>query len=402
MKKLSLILIFALLCGLCACGGEKPAAEPAPAEVPAETETEAVVTEAPAETPAAEEDGIRWSFADGTLTVRGSGCMEDYEFLNAPWDLAGNSFSVEKLVVEEGVSYLSKYAFSACCNLSEVELPSTLRRIGAYCFADCGALRTLTLPKGLLAVEESAFSGCGLVELKLPEGLAEIGECAFTNCIDLLTAEVPESLLTVGDDAFLGCGELTVELPRGAACEGWFKDAGITVKNVGAATGELSWSGEDWKLEKGVLSLSMTGSMPDYSPVGAYSAPWLPMSPVIERVELTDGVTSVGDYSFWACPALKSVYLPEGIERIGDYAFGACGALEKLELPSTLKTVGYGSFSYCTSLTSLTLPEGLETVGVDAFARCSGISDVEKPASLKNIGAGASNFAGENTGELTD
>ncbi len=397
MKQFSVFLIFALLLSLggCAKEGNIAVQEPAAAGETASEQTATVVTTAG--------EGISWSYKDKTLTLSGSGCMEDYELLTTPWDAAGYSISVEKLVVGEGIRYLGKNAFAACCNLEEVELPASLRRIGESCFADCAELEELELNEGLMVIENSAFSGCNLEALRFPRTLAEIGSKAFANCPELTRVEVNPGLLTVGENAFMGCDDLTVSLPAGSRVESALSDMGYTVASATSAAGsdaaDLSWSGEGWRLEKGVLYVT---AMEDYTASGVRSAPWGCLAPLVERVELSDGITNIGSYSFWGFGKCVSANLPEGVQSIGDYAFGACTALEEIKLPSTLKTIGYGSFSYCTSLTALNLPEGLESVGADAFVMCSGISEVNKPAGLKDIGAGAFNFSGETTGELVE
>ena len=406
MKHLSILLILALLCSFCACGKEEVTAVQEPTEPTEPTEPmPAVVPETlPSDAPVVvtENAWVSWVFSGDTLTISGEGNMEDYELFTTPWDQAGNSFSVKKLIVGEGVRYLGKYAFATCCNLQEVRLPSTLRRIGASCFADCGALETIELPEGLMVIEDNAFAGCGLTGLTLPSTLAEIGNAAFANCIALKNVSVDRALLTVGLDAFFGCADATLAVPGGCLCESFLTEQGYTLVSgtpaAGAAAEPLRWSGEGWSFENGLLTVSETR---DYAASGVDSAPWGCLAPVIERIELTSA-GNIGSYSFWNCKRCKSVSIPEGVASIGDYAFGACTSLESLTLPATLKSIGYGAFSFCTALTSLTLPEGLESVGPDAFVMCSGITEVNKPASLKEIGAGAFNFRGENTGELVE
>lgn len=395
MKHLSLILILTLLCSLCACAKTEELTAETPAVVPENLPSDAPVV-------VSEGIGIQWRFEGDTLTVSGSGNMGDYELLTTPWDVAGSSYDAKKLVVEEGITYLGKNAFAACCNLREVSLPASLRRIGASCFADCAALERITLPEGLMVIEDSAFAGCGLRELTFPSTLAEVGSLSFANCIALRTVMVDRALLRVGLDAFADCEDVTLTVPGGCPCESFLANMGYSVVSgtalAGASAEPLHWSGEGWSLENGVLTVDETEN---YAASGVASAPWSCLAPAVESIVLRSG-THIGSYSFWNCTACKSLSIPEGVESIGDYAFGACTSLESLTLPSTLKSIGYGSFSFCNSLTSLTLPEGIESVGPDAFVMCSGLSEVNKPASLKEIGAGAFNFTGEATGELVE
>jgi hypothetical protein len=64
-------------------------------------------------------------------------------------------------------------------------------------------------------------------------------------------------------------------------------------------TGPLSWSIAD-----GVLTISGTGAMPDYS---YNNAPWEPYQSSITSVVVGDSVTSIGSYAFSHCENLTSV-----------------------------------------------------------------------------------------------
>ncbi len=64
--------------------------------------------------------------AGGTLTIRGTGEMEDW-FNSAPWN--SERSMIQRVVIEEGVTYIGDYAFSNCVNLTEITIPSTMQRI---------------------------------------------------------------------------------------------------------------------------------------------------------------------------------------------------------------------------------------------------------------------------------
>lgn len=68
---------------------------------------------------------------------------------------------------------------------------------------------TLSLPAGLRAVEEEAFSGAlSLDEVVLPEGIESIGSKAFAGS-GVRRVYLPESLSYIAEDAFEGCGTVT-------------------------------------------------------------------------------------------------------------------------------------------------------------------------------------------------
>lgn len=57
----------------------------------------------------------------------------------------------------------------------------------------------------------------------------------------------------------------------------------------------------------------------------------------IISVDISNGITSIGDYAFMNCQYLKSVYIPESIEYIGEDAFVNCGQLKSIEISSENK-----------------------------------------------------------------
>lgn len=403
-----ILLALALLLSFTACGKSNSA----PSSVP-EQPTAAEPTFAPEPSPASDPEprqlcgkGLEWDFADGTLTISGQGPMDDFELLEAPWDVTGTSLSVKKLVVEEGVTYLGSNAFAACCNLSSVTLPSTLLSIGESAFADCMELTAVALPEALLSVDSFAFAGSGLASLSLPSQLARIGDFAFSNCTALKELTVPGSLLSLGTDAFLGCdGLVSVAVPGGSSAETLLRDTGLDEKlTLSAPVAAPVWEGTDgtlhWRLASGVLTLSGTDTIPDYSASGFDAAPWAPMLAGVEKLLLPDGLTRIGTYAFWNCTALRSVALPDTLTEIGDYAFGACEKLETLSLPGSLRSIGVCSFSFCQSLTEIVLPDSLETIGEDAFRMCVAVRSVTAPGTIRTVGQGAFGFGCQEAPEI--
>ena len=140
-----------------------------------------------------------------------------------------------------------------------------------------------------------------------------------------------------------------------------------------------------WTLTDGVLKISGSGDMTDFNE--ADFAPWYGQHSVIRRVEIENGVTSVGDLAFYGLENLVSVSFSKDIVKIGNYAFTQCKSLKAVSFPQPLKTIGESAFEECESLVSATLPQGLETLKTRAFYRCYSLSSVTFPKSLKKIGS---------------
>ena len=90
-------------------------------------------------------------------------------------------------------------------------------------------------------------------------------------------------------------------------------------------------------------------------------------------------VIGIADQAFYGCRTLTRVQLPEGLQTIGDLAFKDCVSLADVVFPSTLKSIGASAFEDCVKLTSLLLPDGLEKIGQSAFEGCDALDSISVP-----------------------
>lgn len=115
---------------------------------------------------------------------------------------------------------------------------------------------------------------------------------------------------------------------------------------------------------------------------------WQKKSGEIKKLVICGNVTAL-DQQFGNCQSLRRVELPEGLETIGNYVFQNCQNLKEISFPSTLKEIGEMAFTNCLALEAVTLPEGLETISGMAFGICANLAEVEIPSSVKEIGSDA-------------
>ncbi|MBR7098460.1 MAG: leucine-rich repeat domain-containing protein, partial [Clostridia bacterium] len=146
--------------------------------------------------------GVEWSYADGTLTISGTGAMKNYsEARPAPWKKITEEIRV--VTVQSGVTAIGNLAFYECDSITKVTLPDTVNSIGQYAFANCTKLKTVNLGGKVSEIGDSAFERCeSLQAIRLPDTLTEIGKRAFYRCESLKAVTVPASVQTIGDMAF--------------------------------------------------------------------------------------------------------------------------------------------------------------------------------------------------------
>ena len=106
------------------------------------------------------------SLGNGTCLVSGAGSCRDSLIVLPARSPEGDT-----------VVGIAAYAFRNCTFLKGIELPSTVRTIGAY-----------------------AFYGSGIGGIDIPDGVYSIGEYAFCGCYSLTAIKVSPENITYSDD----------------------------------------------------------------------------------------------------------------------------------------------------------------------------------------------------------
>ena len=356
-----------------------------------------------------------WSFdsSTGTLTISGSGAMNDYEYGDYPW--MDYRDSIQTIVIGDQITQIGRYAFTgtAC---STIKFGKNVRSIGERAFLECRNLNgDLTLPDSVQTIGAGAFQGCEKLsgDLTIPDSVVEIGEGAFRDCKNLNgTLTLGRNLRTIGKEAFSGCaftGSLTI--PEGVTeiADSAF-GAGIPLKKYGMFTGTLTlpstlktigasafsyadFSGE-LLIPDGVTSIGAnafeecdgfggTLSLPDsVKTVGEWA---FYLCKGFTGLKLSAGLTKIEKLSFAHMYGLKTeVVIPEGVTEIGESAF-QCSHMPSVRFPSTLKKIGKEAFYFSLNC-KIAFPDGLEVIEDEAFALCNVKSAVILPASIKSIG----------------
>ena len=142
----------------------------------------------------------------------------------------------------------------------------------------------------------------------------------------------------------------------------------------------------NWMLEEGVLKISGSGSMQNFTEENM--APWYEKRMEIIEVVIEEGVTSIGDLAFYECMYIQAVTLPDSIVSIGSMSFAGCTSLLNVRFNEGLKSIGVKAFSRCESLSNLIFPDTLIKIGSQAFYRCSSLASIRVPEMVSMIGTG--------------
>ena len=222
--------------------------------------------------------------------------------------------------------------------------------IGNYAFLYCSSLTSITIPKSVTSIGESAFHGCenlSIIEIEegnpiydsrnncnaiiftktntlfvgcknttIPSTVSTIGKSAFSSCTNMTSIIIPNSVISVEEYAFSGCSSLT----------------SITIPN---------------------------------------------------------SVTSIGKNAFDHCTNMTSIIIGNSVEDIGWGAFSGCTALTSVTIPNSVIIIEGSAFQVCTALTSITIPNSVTSIEYYAFHRCTSLTSIIIPNSVTKIERGA-------------
>lgn len=132
-----------------------------------------------------------------------------------------------------------------------------------------------------------------------------------------------------------------------------------------------------WTLNgDGLLTISGIGAITDFKFYNGSSSPFYSMRRDIRTVIIQEGVTYIGDATFWQCYCLTKITIPSSVTRIGDCAFYACSSLTNISLPDSITSIGFNAFYNCSQLTSMIIPKNVVSIGDTAFMECSNLKEI--------------------------
>ncbi len=270
---------------------------------------------------------LTWKFNDstGTLTISGTGAMDNYISSRAQW--YSYESSIKKVVVGQGVTSIGAYAFYECKGLTEITIPDSVTFIGSSAFYWCTGLTEITIPDSVTSIRSRAFCGCtGLTEITIPDSVTSIGSSAFSVCTGLTEITIPDSVTSIGSSAFSSCTGLTE----------------ITIPDSVTSIGDDAFS-------------YCTG---------------------LTEITIPDSVTSIGSSAFSHCTGLTKITIPDSVTSIGSSAFSSCTGLTEITIPDSVTSIGGYAFYYCTGLTEITIPDSVTSIGYHAFSNCTNLTEI--------------------------
>lgn len=225
------------------------------------------------------------------------------------------------ITIPEGITAIGDNAFSGVGSIVGVMLPGSLNTIGNSAFNSCSNLEVVNIPASITSIGTSAFANCtGLTGLSIASS-APIGANAFSGCTSLSSVTIPEGVSSIGAGAFSNCVNLgSVELPSTMASLSMDAFSGdVNLASISVKSGSYS---------------SYKGCV--YTADGRHL---LLCPPGKTGIDFSPEMLSISSGAFTGCAYLLSVVIPDVTQTIESGAFSG-SSIKAVTIPAGVSSIG--------------------------------------------------------------
>ncbi|MCD8372697.1 MAG: leucine-rich repeat protein [Clostridia bacterium] len=328
-----------------------------------------------------------------------------------------NCVALESLTIGSGVTSIGNGAFSKCTALTEiffnaVEMDDLSEDNQVfYCVGQSNNGITVTIGSKVTKIPAYLFypytnSGSYIPNIKsvlFADGCVckSIGSYAFCYCNALKSITIPQSITAIDEYAFLYCYKLievcnlsTLDITAESIDNGFVARYAKNVYSSASGQSNLIYEGDYvfYNDEGTYYLIDYVGTdtdiiLPDNIKGCNYSIYEYAFAFCgnLTSVTISDGVTSIGANSFEFCISIKSVIMPDSVLSIDDFVFYHCSSLTDITLSDNLTIISRYAFADCVALEYITIPDSVTAIYDTAFYNCTSLKSVVIPTSLSNV-----------------
>ena len=270
---------------------------------------------------------------------------------------------VTDLVIPDGVTGISNYAFYGYKSLTSVTIPDSVGSVGWSTFQECTNLTCVTIDGGA-SFRGGVFYGCTALEGVYINDMNTWWECYFESSSDnplwyagklyvggelITNVIVPADVSGISNYAFAGSSSLkSITIPR-------------TVTSIGTGAFDNCTSLTDAIIEAEVTSIPVAMFRNCIS---------------LRNVTISYGVWIIGECAFIDCINLQNITLPDSVTVIQKSAFYGCSNLENIHLSNGLCYIYENAFYGCSSLKNIEIPASVTNIDTYAFDGCNSLQGI--------------------------
>ena len=242
-------------------------------------------------------------------------------------DNAFDGSTIRRVTIPPSVTILGNKAFGQS-GLREVTVPATVQNIGSFLFDSCLHLESAVFENKLDSIPQGTFHcNTSLESVSFPKSVHKVGESAFANNYNLKDFDF-SVIDTLGELSFYQCRSLdSVILGENISFIPYFCFYGCTnLKKLVLPEGLMTIG--DWAFDSNTS---------------------------LESLVIPDVTLSIGQSAFSFCKNLKQVKLGRNLKSIGFHSFAQTSLIESIDIPSSVEEIGDFAFSYNSSLKDITV-----------------------------------------------
>lgn len=270
------------------------------------------------------------------------------------------------LVIPYGVAAIEPGAL-ADCRVSSVTVPGSVKTLGPDTFVRNASLATVTLERGVEAIQAGAFDTCDvLTKVVVPDTCTEIDPLAFEACPEIAFEVAAGNTAFKAVDGALLSADGTRLLAAPGNVSAYTIPAGVETIAAGAFAAGQSLG-----------SVTVPATVTDIAP-GAFAGfgPVTVAEGNAAYASRSGALLSADGAGLYHVPnTISGAYtVPEGVVEIAAQAFQGCAKLSALTVPATVDVVGSDALAGCVGMAAkqiafLGAPPA--TVADGAFAPCA-------------------------------
>ncbi len=324
----------------------------------------------------------------GTLRYIGArafmGCSA-LKGVNAPLRVEGEGKVQDEEVSSDG--FIGEEAFKDCANLTIFSLTRYIGKIGEGAFWACKNLQHFFFHEegNFRVIENDAFRGCEELKISLPQSLLSIGDYAFYGCAEIRDLAIPPKVFEIGTLAFQGCtfGRILL-IPESVTTMG--RDVFCDCKNT-VIHCAIDKKPQNWadSWNDANLPVAWGNDLTSFLEQGLSFV----LSEDGSYYSVKANANAVGKK---ICIPMEYHGLP--VRGILPYGFMECKNLESIRISSeglfVRYDIGQGAFCGCENLVSVELPDyALSEIPAQAFMNCTSLREIRLPVDIYTVKKGA-------------
>ena len=285
---------------------------------------------------------------------------------------------IKEYSIPEEIVEIDDNAFENYYSLTSIKIPTSVTKIGNYCFNQCSYLKEIIIPTSVKEIGYCFLNrNCCLTSLKIPDSVTKLNPGCLVGCTNLKQITLPESktIIKHGKEWFNDQSHYCrFVLPKIFNNSDERYKAIINIPTYVTSLGDFYFFGIH-RLTKYTVPKNIS-SLGDYAFARCTN---------LSSIKLHDQITHIGDSCFLGCSSLKTVTIPSGITQLNNSWFNSC-LIEKIILPSSITRLSDGCFKEYKKLQSISIPSTIKSFGSYCFQNCESLQKLTIPSTVTSLG----------------